>query len=181
LRIGAGYIPGWHGCASGECVDGGKGRYAHRRKSGKEALGPLGRRGGGGAAFAEMGAHDEEEIAQFERFAEEEAGLKAHAMELPVVAAGDDDDGGMASTVVAAQDFVQGGTVETGKADIEEDEVRVKCWHVATGYVAVVEESEFPVGKIFEGIAKEFGEFGVVFDDSDAPGGGGIILKRVWL
>jgi hypothetical protein len=162
-------------------VAGGRRRCAHRRKSGKQALGPLGSGGGRIAGFAEVGAHNEKEVAEFERFAEEEAGVKAHAVELPVVAAGDDDDGSMTSAVVAAQDFVEGGAVEVGEADVEEDQVRVKCGHVATGDVAVVEEGELPVGKVFEGIAKEFGEFGVVFDDSNAPGGGGIIFKRIWL
>ena len=126
---------------------------------------------GGSRGFAEMGAHDDEELGEFEGFAEEEAGLEAHTMELPIVAAGDDDDGGVAGSVVPAQDFEEGGAVEVGEADVEEDEVWVKRRYGATGDVAVGEEGELPVGKVFEGVTKEFGEFGVVFNDGDAPGG----------
>lgn len=133
----------------------------------------------GGAGFAEMGAHDEEEFAEFEGLTEEKAGVKAHAMKLPVMAAGDDDDRGMASAVVAAQNFVEGCAIEVGKADVEEDQVWVKRRYIATGDVAIVEEGELPVRKVFEDIAKEFGEFGVVFDDGNVLERGGIILKRI--
>ena len=61
-----------------------------------------------------MGAHDDEDFGEFEGFAEEEAGLEAHAMKLPIVAAGDDDDGSVAGAVVAAQDFIEGSAVEVG-------------------------------------------------------------------
>lgn len=155
-------------------------------RSGKEAIRAI--RGGSGAltgrgsaGFAQVGAHDEEEIGEFEGFAQEEAGLEAHAMELPVVAAGDDDNRGVAGAVVAAQDFVEGSAVEVGEADVKENEVWMKWGNGVTGVLAVVEEGELPVGKIFEGVAKEFGEFGVVFDDGDAPDGWGVVLQRVWL
>ncbi len=70
-----------------------------------------------------MDAHDEEEFGEFEGFAQEEASVEAHTVELPVVATGDDDDGGVAGAVMAAQDFVEGGTIEVGEADVEQDEV----------------------------------------------------------
>ena len=124
----------------------------------------------------EVGAHHEEKLSEFEGFAEEEAGMEAHAMELPIVAAGDDDDGGVASGVVAAQHFVESGAVEVGKADIEKDEVWLKRGYGVTGDMAVVEEGELPVGEGFESMVKEFGEFGVVFDDGDARGEWGVVL-----
>jgi hypothetical protein len=128
-----------------------------------------------------VGAHEEEEVDEFEGFAEKEAGLEAHAMELPVMAAGDDDDGGVAGAVVPAQDFVESSAVEVGEADVKKNEVWMKWGYGLTSDVAVVEEGELPVGEVFEGVAKEFGEFGVVFDDGDAPGGWGVVLQKVWL
>lgn len=133
-------------------------------KSGKKATSAVGGRSGGFAAeggdgFAKVGAHEEKELAEFEGLAEEEASVEAHAVELPVMATCDDDDRGMASAVVAAQNFVEGSAIEVGKADVEEDEVWVKRGYVATGDVSVVEEGELPVRKVFEGIAKKFGEW----------------------
>ena len=153
-------------------------------RSGKEAICAI-RTGSGGLAgrrsigFAQVGAHDDEELGEFEGFAEEEAGLEAHTMELPIVAAGDDDDGSVAGAVVAAQDFVESSAVEVGEANVEENKVWMKWGYGVTGDVAVVKEGELPVWKVFEGVAKEFGEFGVVFDDDDAPEGWAIVLQRV--
>lgn len=75
--------------------------------------------------FAEVRAHDEEEFLESERLAQEEASLEAHAMKLPVVAAGDDDDGSVTSVAVAAQNFVQRGSIEVGQSNIKQDEVRL--------------------------------------------------------
>lgn len=155
-------------------------------RSGKEAIRAIGGRSGcltgrRSVGFAQVSAHDEEELSEFEGFAEKEASLEAHAMELPVVAAGDDDDGGVTSAVVAAQDFVEGSAVEVGEADVKENEMWMKWGYGVTGDLAVVEEGELPVGEVFEGVAKEFGEFGIVFDDGDAPGGWAVVLQRVWL
>jgi hypothetical protein len=153
-------------------------------RSGKEVIcaiggGSGGMVGRGSIGFAQVCAHDDEELGEFEGFAEEEAGLEAHAMELPVVAAGDDDYGSVAGAVVAAQDFVEGSTVEVGEADVKENKMWMKRRYGVTGDVAVVKEGELPVGEVFKGVAKEFGEFGVVFDDDDAPGGWAIMLQRV--
>jgi hypothetical protein len=122
-------------------------------------------------SFAQVGAHDEEEFLQFEGLAEEKAGMKAHAMELPVIAASNDDDRGMTSAAVATQDFVEGGTVEIGETDIEEDEVRGKARYSAQGLLAVGEEGELPVGLVLESVTKKGGEFRVIFDDDNVFGG----------
>ncbi len=137
--------------------------------------------GRGSIRFAQVGAHDDEEFGEFEGFAEEEAGLEAHAMELPIVAAGDDDDGSVTGAVVAAQDFIEGSAVEVGEADVKEYEVWMKWWYSVTGDLAVVKESELPVWEVFEGVAKEFSDFGVVFDDDDTPEGWAIVLQRFLL
>ncbi len=121
--------------------------------------------------FVEVDTHDEEEFGEFEGFADEEASLEAHAVELPVVTTGDDDDGGVAGAVMAAQDFVEGGTIEVGETDVEQDEVGLEVGNALEGLLAVVEEGEAPVGVVFEGIMKKPGELGVVFDDGDDFGG----------
>ena len=136
-------------------------------RSRKEAICAIGAGSGGLAgrrsiSFAQVGAHDDEEFGEFEGFTEEEARLEAHAMELPIVAAGDDDDGSVAGAVVAAQDFIEGSAVEVGKADVKENKVWMKWGYSVTGDMTVVKEGELPVWEVFEGVSKEFGEFGVV-------------------
>ena len=143
-------------------------------RSGKKAISAL---GGGSGGFAKVRAHYKKEVSEFEGFAEEEAGMEAHTVELPIVATSDNDDGSMASVVVAAQDFVEGGAVEIGQADIEEDEVRMKRRYGVTGKLTVVEEGKLPVDIFFEGVAKKPGETRVIFDDGDAPGGGDVVLQ----
>ena len=165
LRAGAPRKPGVWRVRSGKqpvrAFGGGSGGLTGRRKIG----------------FAQVGAHDDEEFGEFEGFAEKKAGLQAHAMKLPVVAAGDDDDWGVTSAVMAAQDFIESGTVEIREADVKQNEMWMKRGYGVTGDLAVVEEGELPVREVFEGIMKKFGEFGVVFDDNDAPGGWTILLQ----
>ena len=128
-----------------------------------------------------MDAHDEEEFGEFEGFAEKEASVEAHAVELPVVTTGDDDDGGVAGAVMAAQDFVEGGTIEVGEADVEQDEVGLEVGNALEGLLPIVEEGEVPVGVVFEGVTKKRGELGIVFDDGDDFGGWCGWLGIVWL
>lgn len=128
-----------------------------------------------------MDAHDEEEFGEFEGFADEEAGVEAHAVELPIMATGDDDDGGVAGAVMAAQDFVEGGTIEIGETNVEQDQVGLELGNVLEGLLAVVEEGEVPVGVIFKGVMKKRGELGIVFDDGDDFGGWCECLDIVWL
>ena len=56
-----------------------------RLRSGKGAISAIGGRSGcltgrRSVGFAQVGAHDDEEFGEFEGFAQEEAGLEAHAM-----------------------------------------------------------------------------------------------------
>ena len=83
------------------------------------------------------------------------------------MAAGNDDDRGMAGGAVAAENLVEGGTVEVGEADVEEDEMGLQLWYGVAGKLSVGEEGKLPVDVFFEGVEKEVGELGVVFDNSD--------------
>ena len=124
-----------------------------------------------------MGAHQEEEFVEFEGFAQEEADVQSHAVKLPIMAAGDDDDGRVTSANMAAQDFVEGGAIEAGEADIQEDEVRMQAWDGMARLLSVGEEGELPVRVLFERVKQEAGEIRVVFDNGDMSGRGDIMLK----
>ncbi len=131
--------------------------------------------------FAEMGTHHEEEFVEFEGFAQEEAGLQPHAVKLPVMFAGNDDDGRVARTIVAAQDFVESGAIQVRQADVEEDEMRMQIGDDLARLLSIREEGELPVPVHFERVLQEFGDTGVVFDNGDMSGREGINLKRVCL
>lgn len=131
--------------------------------------------------FAEMGAHHKEEFVEFEGFAQEEAGLQPHAAKLPVIFAGDNDNRRVARAVVAAQDFVEGGTVQVGQANIEEDEMRTQAGNDRAGLLSVREESKLPVPVGLERGLQQFSDIGVVFDNGDKPERRTIILKWVCL
>jgi len=129
--------------------------------------------------FSEMGAHHEEKFVKFERLAQEEAGLQPHAVKLPVMFASDDDDRRLARAVVAAQDFVESGSIKVGQTDIEEDEMRMQVRNDLARLLAVSEEGELPVPVLFERVLQKFSDIGVVFDDGDMPGREDITLKRI--
>ena len=131
--------------------------------------------------LAKMGAHHEEKFVQFEGFAQEESGLQPHAVKLPVMFAGDDDDGRVARAVVAAQDFVECDAIQIGQANVEEDEMRVQVGNVLARPLSIVEKGELPVPVHFEGVLQEIGDTGIVFDNGDMPGKRDIILGRVCL
>lgn len=121
--------------------------------------------------FVQVGAHDEEEFLQFEGLAQKEARMEAHTVQLPVVTAGDDDDGGVAGAIVAAQHFIESSPIKVGQADIQEDKVGWKPGDGAQRLLAVGEEGKLPVGIVLESVTKEVSEFWIVFDDNDMFGG----------
>lgn len=127
--------------------------------------------------LTEMGVHHQQEFVEFEGFAQEQAGLQPHAVKLPVVFAGNHDDGRVARAVVAAQDFVESSTVKVGQANIEQDEMRLQARNGLAGLFSIGEEGELPVPVIFECVLQQLSNTGVVFDNSDLPGGEDIILK----
>jgi hypothetical protein len=124
-----------------------------------------------------MGVHHEQEFMEFEGFAQEEAGLQPHTVKLPVVFAGNDDDGRVARAVVAAQNFVESRAVKVGQANVEQDEMRLQARNGLAGLFSIREEGELPVPVLFERVLQQFGNTGVVFDNGDMSGGGDIILK----
>lgn len=131
--------------------------------------------------FVEMGAHHEQEFVKFERLAQEEASLQPHAMKLPVMFAGDNNDGRMARAIMAAQDFVESRAIKVGQTNIKQDKMRMQAGNILARLLAVREEGELPVPVLFERILQKFGDIGIVFDDSNMPGRGGIMLKQVCL
>lgn len=131
--------------------------------------------------FVQVGAHDEEEFLQFERLAQKETRVEAHAVQLPVVTASDDDDGSLAGADVAAQHFVEGSPIKVGQANIQQDEMSWKLGYGAQSLLAVREEGKLPVGIVLESVAKEISKFGVIFDDDDMFGGQWCLRRIVWL
>ena len=130
--------------------------------------------------FAKMSAHHKEKFVEFEGFVQEETGLQPHAVKLPVMFAGDDNNRRVARAVMPAQDFVESGPIKVGQANIKEDEMRVQPRDVLARLLAIGEEGELPVLVRFERILQEFSDIGIVFDDGDLSGGT-ITLKRVCL
>lgn len=108
-----------------------------------------------------------EEFLDVERLAQEETSVETHALEFPVVATGNDDDGDVPGASMTAQHFVERDTIKVGQADVQEDEVGIEDGQVTPGMLAVGKEVQVERACAFEHIAKEVGEFGVVFDNSD--------------
>src|SRR5579883_2295380 len=67
-----------------------------------------------------------EQLFHPERLAQEQPGLQAHAVQFPVVAAGDDDDRGVARVAMAAQNLIEGDAIKIGEANIQQDQVRAQ-------------------------------------------------------
>src|SRR5690348_9398902 len=127
-----------------------------------------------------MGAHHKEKFVEFEGFVQEETGLQPHAVKLPVMFAGDDNNRRVARAVMPAQNLVESSPIEIGQTNIKEDEMRVQAGDVLARLLAIGEEGELPVPVRFERILQEFSDIGIVFDDGDLSGGI-ITLKRVYL
>src|SRR5579885_2195483 len=60
-----------------------------------------------------------EQLFHSEWLAQEQARLQAHAVQFPVVAAGDDDDRGIARIAMPAQNLIEGGAIKIGEAHIQ--------------------------------------------------------------
>ncbi len=131
--------------------------------------------------LAEMCAHHEQEFMKFERLVQEETGLQPHAVKLPIMLAGNDDNRRMARAIVTAQDFVESSTIKIRQANVKQDEMRMQAWDVLTGLLAIREEGKLPVLVRFERTLQKLGDFGIIFNNSDMPGRGDITLQRVCL
>src|SRR5579884_1969489 len=82
---------------------------------------------------AQHGLNHKEKLLETERFAQKQARMQAHALQFPVIAARDQDNGCISCVIMPAQDPVERDAVQIWQPDIQQNQVCAQFWQVILG------------------------------------------------
>lgn len=104
-----------------------------------------------------------------EGFTQKEASLQTHALQFPLMAAGNDDNRRISGLTMAAQNFIERDTIQIWQTYVQQYQVDAQLWQMILCILPIAKKTQLPAPSAFQHIPKQVDQLNIIFNDSDQP------------